>query len=145
MKKQEFSKQLIPALENRQFKSFPVDKSLQNAFPLGVFKRETESVIHQIEVQIDKYNKDKFRIFFGIIPKAGIYPPNSGHIKAEDTLVTWLTDYYVLYRSPFFKTQLRQQDLEKAENLVQEIDDVLRTGKKGKYTRHVVYYRARTP
>lgn len=145
MKKQEFSKLFIPTLENRQFKSFPVEKSQQNAFPLGVFKRVTETEIHQIEVQIDKYNKDKFRIFFGIIPKVGIYPPNSGHIKAEDTLVTWLPDYYVLYRSPFFKTQLRKQDLEKAENLVQEIDDVLRTRKKGKHTCHVVYYQARTP
>lgn len=145
MKKQEFSKLFIPALEKRQFKNFPSERSQQNAFPLGVFKRETESVIHQIEVQIDKYNKDKFRVFFGIIPKAGIYPPNSGHIKAEDTLVTWLPDYYVLYRSPFFKTQLRQQDLENAENLVQEIDAVLCTGKKGNHTRHVVYYRARTP
>ena len=142
MKKQDFEKKFLPLLLSNGFNIHPDENASQTkTFPFGRIMRPTTSGIHQIEIQIDKYSADHFRIYFGIIPLAGVNAPHAGLIAAKDMLVTWLPEYCILYRSKLFFRQLRREDLDNSEGFIEEIELYFKHGKIGKRTRRIHAYK----
>lgn len=147
-------KHLVPAFEELDFEVVPLTDEeaasgeFQRAFPLGRLRRASPRGFDLVEIQLDKYDP-AFRLNFGVAPEGGIDHP-MGHVGQNDIRVGDLGRSFEAYSWPLFrrwfrlsrfgspKTKVDYENLV-TDNLgiVREVQDALRTGKRGRHIRVV--------
>ena len=97
---------LLPELIRREFeviplqaiRSGPIDREFIVSLPFGLLRRRGERGLEQIEIQLGSSGRASFSINCGVIPEGGVDGVR-GHIDANEALVTWLDEFYILYSS----------------------------------------------
>jgi hypothetical protein len=147
---------LVPVFIERGFaiapiatRNEPVDRELVSMLPFGRLCRSTSDFIDLAEIELANRGRAEFRISAGVAPKEGLMT-RTGHWAAEELLVGWLSEFYEMYSSPWwrrwFSIRPRQvprtkTDYEKlvveVAGFVPEIESALRGGKLGPHMRRV--------
>jgi len=97
---------LIPEFTSRGFEVVPFPKIGPTDWagvaknPFGRLRRRSASGFDLVEIDLESYGKAAFRLSIGVSSFGGMKTPN-GHIAAEDVLVGWLDEYFVLYQRPW--------------------------------------------
>lgn len=149
---------LIPAFCERGFEVEPLtadqakSREFRTAFPFGDLRRPTVDGIDVVEVQLDKGGAAAFRLNFGIAPKGGLNHPSFGFVAEADLNVQSLPVYYEALscpalwqwfkvRRPLFGRSVSGVDVDRLViarlDLVDEVEGVLRGGKRGRHIRVV--------
>jgi hypothetical protein len=97
---------LLPAFEQRGFALMPLsdwelhDGESRSAFPFGHLQRAASRGWDTVEIQMARYDA-AFSLNIGIVPKEG-GTFASGYAGPEAFRVTWLEEWFELYRWPRF-------------------------------------------
>lgn len=147
---------LLPELERRGFTVLPLtgedarSREIFTAFPLGRLRREGLLGFEMVEIQIDKHGRAAFRLNIGVAPPGGISHA-IGHVAQEDVWVHYLSRYYEVYSWPLFRrwfslrrwsrTSATESDygtlVSAVVDVIPEVEEVLRTGRRGRHIRSV--------
>lgn len=95
---------LMPSLTNLGFapllqsKHSDVNAYQDKSFPFGrlIRRHHLNNGWHQIEIQIEKHNPQKFRINIGFVPEDGITHPHTGYCPPQDIWTGYLPEYACL-------------------------------------------------
>lgn len=147
-------RRLVPAVEQLGFVVVASDAREKNteagaAFPFGRLRRRTSDGFDLIEIQFEKDGSAAFRLNVGQVPLVGIEHA-VGHVAAEDVWVHYLEHFCTLYSSRFFRRWFRFEASDAAADrerlnaladsvisLLPQVDDFLKSGKRGRNLRCV--------
>lgn len=129
------STSLLPALTNFGFTPLLLSqhsdaKSYQDKnFPFGrlIRRHNLYNGWHQIEIQVEKHNPQKFRINIGFVPEDGITHPHTGYCPPQDIWTGYLPEYACLYKPALiFKRQwMDARDLENVPLIIATLEDFI--------------------
>jgi hypothetical protein len=154
---------LIPALQDqgyewhKQGKSKEVGRETVLGWPFGSMRRRNLDHVDIIEIQLEKYDRSKFRINVGSCPLEGAREYHGGrHVPAEEMFVSYLEKSWEMCSCPMFPSffglrfkslrNITEADYERlvwrVVSYLPEIEEVLATGKLGPHMRHIQMQRA---
>src|SRR5262245_33264033 len=80
----------------------PVDRKSADTFPFGLRRARPDGGVDLIEIQFMTYQRAAFRINAGVAPKEGMMTV-TGHWPAEEVCVHWLSEFFEMYASPWWR------------------------------------------
>jgi hypothetical protein len=138
-------KRLVPALEGLGFSLVALSDQEKRsevgaAFPFGRLRRSTATGFDLVEIQFNKDGSASFRLNIAQVPTAGIEHA-VGRVAAEDVWVHYLDHFCTLYARRFLRRwfhveEAARQDqidatVERVVDLLPQVDDYLRHGRRG--------------
>jgi hypothetical protein len=131
----------------------PTDREFVANHPFGLLRRQCARGFEQVEIHLASREGAAFSLGIGVIPIAGIQGI-FGHIAADEALVTWLEEFFILYSrprsfKPFAVRRWRWSKREVSEidyqalvgqvvELLPEVEQALSQGKAGPHIRRTV-------